>query len=936
MDLNTPNTNVTISVTETDEVRINATNVHVTVTPTGRVLGGLVFNIGGSRLTIEDGGVVQRGLGGPADLAILGSAGNDTVINNGAINGRVELGDGADSFSSTTGVAQQVDLGAGDDTLSLTGSLISQFTGLGGSGYDRLVLTDTSFGSSAISFSGFEEIRVVGASVGGNVQGQRNTSLFGLSGVQLLEVVGDPAGDPFSNSPAIYVRNSAIATANVTITGRAGLYLDNSHVDRVTGDAAANFLTLWTNSSVVSAIDLAGGDDFLSIEWQTTNATPALPATIAGGAGQDWLSLRLVNGGAATVDFATITGFERITLQTPTNVAGLFNLSNLSTQTSLAAAGQATVNISASNATGLVVESLVGTLNLAAGSTILRFGAEFPNPGNASPNPALSVTLVNAGTILGSVRFEQGDDTYNGTAGTVGGPVDGGAGNDTLLGGAAAETMRGGAGVDRLEGNGGGDILFGDAGNDSLLGGDGNDQLFGGGGADVLDGGAGFDYVSYGDAAGGVLADLVVWELNTGEAAGDSYAAVEGLVGSAFADSLRGTGGDNWIYGGGGADAVFGRGGSDVLIGEAGDDTLYGNEGDDWLYGGDGIDRLIGGSGADYFNGGDGFDFVYYDDATSGVTVNLGNSALNRAAASGDLLFNIEGVVGTAFNDNLYGDANDNWLYGNDGIDSLDGSDGNDVLIAGNGNDRVFGGEGADLLYGEGGNDWLVAGNGADWLSGGQGDDVLAGEAGNDIMLGGDGADQLTGGTGGDQLDGGAGLDFARYDNAADSVIVDLVVWANNTGDAQGDSFAAIEGLVGSAFADSLRGDAAGNVFYGELGEDWLFGRGGDDTLLGGGGNDTLFGNEGTDLLYGNAGSDRFFFGSGDGNDVIADFEGGAGAVIDTIHIAAAFGITSFAQLQSRIAQVGNDTVITFDAGHSITLVGIAATSLLADDFVFG
>jgi Ca2+-binding RTX toxin-like protein len=123
-------------------------------------------------------------------------------------------------------------------------------------------------------------------------------------------------------------------------------------------------------------------------------------------------------------------------------------------------------------------------------------------------------TLVNAGSIQGGVSLGQGDDVYDGSAGTVSGMVSGGDGDDSLSGGAQYDALQGNAGNDTEHGGGGDDIvvggkdqdqLFGDAGNDivwgnlgndTLDGGDGNDQVRGGQGDDVLTGGAGDDWLS--------------------------------------------------------------------------------------------------------------------------------------------------------------------------------------------------------------------------------------------------------------------------------------------------------------------------------------------------------------------------------------------------------------------------------------------------------
>ncbi len=335
----------------------------------------------------------------------------------------------------------------------------------------------------------------------------------------------------------------------------------------------------------------------------------------------------------------------------------------------------------------------------------------------------------------------------------------------------------------------------------------------------------------------------------------------------------------------------------DELDGQGGNDTLYGMAGNDWLTGGDGDDFLHGGLGADQLVGGDGFDYASYVFATTAVTANLGNAALNTGEAAGDSYLQIEGLIGSQFNDVLTGDAGDNRIYGAGGSDYVQGGDGVDVLIGEDGN---------DLLFGQAGNDWLY---------------------------GGTGDDQLTGGDGADYLNGEGGFDYARYDGGP-AVTADLALSANNTGAAFGDLYFGIEGLVGSAGDDSLRGDDNLNWIYGGDGADYIYGRGGNDVLLGGNGNDVLYGNAGNDSLYGEGGNDTFVFAAGDGHDTIFGGQWGAGAS-DQVWVATATGVSNFTGLLAKAAQVGGDVVITFDVNNSIVLVGTTLAALNADDFVF-
>jgi Ca2+-binding RTX toxin-like protein len=114
---------------------------------------------------------------------------------------------------------------------------------------------------------------------------------------------------------------------------------------------------------------------------------------------------------------------------------------------------------------------------------------------------------------------------------------------------------------------------------------------------------------------------------------------------------------------------------------------------------------------------------------------------------------------------------------------------------------------------------------------------------------------------------------------------------------------------------------------------DVLYGFGGNDTLDGGAGNDLLNGGAGDDTLTGGTGDDTFLFTLGDGNDVITDFAPGA-SNHDTISLHG-YGVDAFAQLQALMAQVGNDTVITFDSYNQIILQNVTMGALTAGDFLF-
>ena len=300
------------------------------------------------------------------------------------------------------------------------------------------------------------------------------------------------------------------------------------------------------------------------------------------------------------------------------------------------------------------------------------------------------------------------------------------------------------------------------------------------------------------------------------------------LTGTAGADKLVGAGGEDDIKGGAGNDFLSGGGENDTLEGEAGDDTLEGGPGRDTLNGG--------------ANGVDG-DTITYARSAAAVRVNLGKAEYTGGDAEGDVISNVENIIGSAGADWLRGDVNDN---------------------------RLTGGAGDDTLIGGGG--------GNDMLSGGEGDDTLNG---------GEGDDTLTGGAGADTITGGPGMDTLSYAGSDGAVDIRLRSGHASGGHAEGDDYSGVENVTGSDHADRLAGDdrpegastGGDNTLSGGGGDDKIYGGSGDDAVNGDGGDDTLYGGAGDDTLNGGAGDDTLIGGPGaDG------FTGGAGE--DTVSYA--------------------------------------------------
>ena len=428
-----------------------------------------------------------------------------------------------------------------------------------------------------------------------------------------------------------------------------------------------------------------------------------------------------------------------------------------------------------------------------------------------------------------------GDGSYNGTEG-----------NDVIVGSSANDTIFGLEGDDYICGRDGNDTLWGGAGVNHIAPGPGDDQVFGNSNLRL-------DHVSYATATGPVVASLKTATV-TGEGT-DDLSFIRILDGSPFADDMTGYDGVGTIYGGPGNDTL--------RLGSAPGAAADGQEGDDTLLGGPTADTLSGGPGADVMEGNGGDDQLYGDRTQS-------TSADDPGPQGNDVL------RGGADDDGLFGRGGSDLLAGGPGDDVIDGAaqrscspmqgcetfDGStaDVVtfaastgpvtvnltteaVSGEGLDevrnveQVVGSAFADALTGSGEADRLDGAAGPDTISGADGTDVLLGRGGIDALAGDGGDDSLTGGAGSDSMTGGTGTDTARFSESTSGVVADLA--AGSASGEGSDTFGAIERLVGSSFADVLRGNALANTLSGGGGPDRLVGRDGTDSCLGGPGRDT-------------------------------------------------------------------------------------------------
>ena len=587
-----------------------------------------------------------------------------------------------------------------------------------------------------------------------------------------------------------------------------------------------------------------------------------------------------------------------------------------------------------------------------------------------------------------------------------------GSGDDSLTGSGADEVFSPGQGEDVVNGGEGMDVLSytsatqrvfidlasgiardGGGGHDSFSGiegargGQGNDVLVGGADFTFLRGGIGADTlvsgwtgspaarsagIDYSTDTAGVSVDLAAGTATDGSGARDTLqGSFRSILGSAFADVLRGDAGDNVFRPRGGADQIDGRGGFDRL--DYRDEAFADPDGDGFvvtavlLADGTGVARDSGGAqdsfaGIEWLRGS-----LFADSLTAtgrggvafgGFLVPFDVPTVLDGWAGDDLLVGTPGSAvvarygndgGNVIADLAAGFAQDEFGYRDTlvGIFGIAGTASADVIALANTDDYARPGGGADLVDGRGGFDLvdyvdaplgvvvdLTAGQAQDGF--GFTDTLLAIEAAAgspfaDILMGDAGANWFIPRGGADLVDGRGGVDTVVYLNAPGAMLVDLALGTASGDGAGTDQLAGIEAVVGSVFADTLRGNAEANSLYGWLGDDVLDGSTGDDLLDGGAGmdtvdyrgaagrvvvdlslagpqatlgsgNDTLISIEsviGTalnDTVTGNAAANRLF--GGDGNDFLNGVDGDdwvdGGAGNDTLYGGAGNDTASF------------------------------------------
>jgi Ca2+-binding RTX toxin-like protein len=685
-------------------------------------LGGndsVLGNNGNDTILGGDGGDTVNGgagddsiLGGNGDDRIFGGLGNDTIDAGEGLNDRIRYTDLVgpvtaviQNSGSSSGFNRATVTSAAQGTDSIMGFEILTTT----TGNDHITVNSVATAAAGLFVYANEgnDTLIFNTSDTAAYADYRSGSTLGGVTVDLL---AGTAIDPFGTDSLVGVRNINGSGEDDIIYGsdannRFRLYEGDDFMDGRGGSDLADYGYLLSSQAL--SVNLAEGrandgmggtDTLISIEEvrggagnDTIIADAFDTNVLRGNAGND-----LLDGGAGGLDVADYS----------------FGVPS----------GGVSVNLSAGIATGAGIgtDTLIG-IERAWGSSFgdTLIGNNVMNrfrglDGNDSMDGGLGYDWVeyNSSSVTAGV-------TVNLTTGTA---SDGLGGTDSFT---SFENVIGSRLADHITG--------------IALGGTGIGRLRGGAGSDTLVGLAGeFILADYGDQTVGLSVNLASGSVNDGLGGVDQLVNIRGvgMLGS-FADTLLGTGENEWFRPSGGDDTVV---------------------------------------------GGNGFDIIQYDgNPTGGVSVNLAAGLANDGDGGTDRFTGIEGVVGGYASDTIVGDSQGNLINPNAGADSVDAGTGQDTISYSLGfspGSQVYtSNEAADQLPFIGVTIDLAAGRATDF--GGATDTILNFEAaigstmhdsilgsnGNDVLDGAEGNDTINGGGGGDTIYGGAGDDVVLVGN---------------------------------------------------------------------------------------------------------------------------------------------------------------------------
>ncbi|BAR60805.1 hypothetical protein NK6_7654 [Bradyrhizobium diazoefficiens] len=562
------------------------------------------------------------------------------------------------------------------------------------------------------------------------------------------------------------------------------------------------------------------------------------------------------------------------------------------------------------------------------------------NSGNHTDNVTFLSAFQNNGALTVDATGIGGNGKLNLDASAVT------SGAFIVIGGDSDDTLKTGSGDDTLTGGLGNDTLTGGADNDTFNVNSGTDSVTDLSGNDVL-------VISAGATANATVTAAFTATSST------SNAGTANLSSNGFAVDLSAATGANGftVTNTGAAAAITGSAQNDTLIGGSGNDTLAGGSGADSITGGSGADTMTGGAGSDTFvinsgqslgtvgGSGDagtisGYDAIN-DFATTGtndildlpvtnVTANTagtngtdstltisGQTVKSHAITNGVITFDDANAFASALT--LTSTANVaavvQYLHNNDIATGTGAAVAFVANIAGTAHNYVFEQVGTTP---NAASDILVDLVGVTLTNISQAHLAPAGIAGEAINLG------LT-----NPVD--------HVGTVSVSVSGIRAGWTLSEGTDNGDGTWSVQTNDVTALTITTLDDYAGAVSL-HISQTWTDSTGGTglamiaDNVEAYGQGSPIFALSGDDNLTGSTGDDLFVFSQPIGHDVIYSFD----AASDQIDLIGYANFTGFGDIQAHMANdAAGDAVITLADGQSITLNGVDASSLTADDFVF-
>ena len=775
--------NVTVSLGSTN-VGIFATNLKDTINVGASSIVGLNLGGGDDRLTID----------GATQLFAIGDAGDDRVTIQSGFDMLIYLGEGNDRAEVLGGSLIRILGETGDDQFSVSGGENILFDG--GNGNDQMFIT----GGQSLYLrgdAGNDEADVYGG-VGISVSGAGGNDRFRLfgslggpleAGLVYASLDGQDGDDTLEVRPLLSVVDRGPAPTATTAP-----YLSIPSWIQV-----PTWISAPTTTSYPASIELVGGTgpdliylegaDRLYAKGGDDNDTLTLQAgnnaELSGGYGLDNITIN-----ASGADNRVFGDQDNDTIRANAGVRlGVFGEEGADTIAfyggvdSFARGGDAvdTMDIYAGTRVTLVGETDDDVLTIRGGSDGIAAGN--------SGNDQLMILGGDRGLLLG----QSGDDTLKSLGGTQS-IVSGGDGNDTIN-----VTNRG-------------DELYGDDGDDNyvvlpalattlqqsqllrlreLLYVDPKNFEPEARGSDRLDLSAFSTGATLNLGTLGIYTSLTqgLQSVIAGQLQVILLGSLENIAGTSGNDTLIGSSEPNHIQGLAGNDTISGLGGDDTLDGGIGNDILDGGTGDD-SYVFSTVAGVTLGTDSIYEATNAGTDSLKF----KGMPVGLGTLDLNlatpqslagglatitlRQSSNSGLRGDFEEVVGTPFDDLLFGNELDN---------------------------RIEPGAGSDIVDGRGGSDIYVY-------------------SGRNL-----GTDQINDASTGSGRDT---LDFAAFDSP---LTLDLALTIpQNLGEATLTLGAAdsIENVIGTSFDDVILGNARDNALFGAAGVDRLEGRAGNDRLV--------------------------------------------------------------------------------------------------------